>query len=174
MRYATGEASLQARKDRRTIPGVLENLSRAGRQGGYTEKTTALGLVVPVTVRMLHMVQVAPLLLISGLVMVVVAYRMIGVGQAVDSVLGGSECDRDWRCNKGKNRCGGDPDRYSKQRPSHQRRQHALPVCGCCRESLVPWFGRGKRWIFTHFVSQHKHSRLWPVRHKRPVGRRAA
>jgi hypothetical protein len=68
------------------------------------------------------------MLVISGLVLVVVADRVVDVGQAINSVPRRREGDRDWRCYKGKDRCSGDPDRHSEQRPSHQRREHALPV----------------------------------------------
>jgi hypothetical protein len=68
------------------------------------------------------------MLVINGLILVVVADRVVSVGQAINSVTCGREGDRDWRCNKGKDRCSGDRDRHSEQRPSHQRRKHALPV----------------------------------------------
>ena len=123
----TGDVGLQTKKDRRRGPRTLDYMSEAGRQRRHTEEPTAVRLVIPTLMRMLHMVQVARMLLISGLVVVVVADRVFGVGQAINSILHRREGDRDWRCNKGKDRRSGDPDRHSKQRPSHQRCQHAFP-----------------------------------------------
>lgn len=128
MGRTTGEVGLQAKKGRCIERRNFKYKSEAGCQRRHAKQTTAVGFAVPVAVRMLYLAQIARMLVISRLVLVVVTNCMVGMSQAVDCVPSRREGDRDWRCNKGKDRRSGEPNRRSKQRPSHQRREHALPV----------------------------------------------
>jgi hypothetical protein len=63
---------------------------------------------------MLHVIEASRMMIVEDMVLVVVTNRVVGVGQAINSVPSRREGDRDWRCNKGKDCRSGDPDRHSK------------------------------------------------------------
>jgi hypothetical protein len=119
---------LQAKKGGCIEPRVVKYVSEAGCQRRHAKQTTTVGFAVPVAVQMLYLAKITRMLVISRLVLFIVTNCMVAMSQAVDCLPGRREGDRDWRCNKGKDRRSGEPNRYSKPRPSHQRREHAVPV----------------------------------------------
>jgi hypothetical protein len=107
---------------------MFEYVCEARYQRGHTEEPTAVGLVIPITMRMLYVIEATRMMIVNSMVLVIVTNCMVGVGQAINGVLSRRERHGNRWYNKGKNGHGGDPDRHSKQRPSHQRREHAWPV----------------------------------------------
>jgi hypothetical protein len=89
---------------------MLEYVSEAGRQRRHKEEATAMSLVVPA---LLHVIKIARMMVVNGIVFISVTNRMVVMRQAVHGVLGRRECDGYGWHHKGKDSKGGDPDRHS-------------------------------------------------------------